>query len=444
MIPALNMYVIDARIEGNYPEGGTITDEGMTSVGWHFTKEYTAEAVPGYFIRKLTVDGEEIPVDNVYTITYTFEAVEADHEIVVEFDKIPVPHKTPEEQECYEGEDVTFTIEEDFSNLDTRVCQEVRLEDTLDSRLDPDCTVTIYDGNGVDRTDWFDVEVADHTVLIVPYELENLWQPFTFEIVTKVLERGDGQITNTAQVYFNDYEVISNPVTITVPETYVIRTSVEHGTITDDITGIHAGESRTVEYAPAEGYILSSITIDGEPADITQIPQEKMFADIDRDHEIHVVYVKEIRTLRISKKIHKSELIPEHGEPTFPFRIEGTTWDGKDVSYCGIIVFTQEEIDASDVEDMAKTITFSVPCGTYTVSEVNVLRFEFETLSVVNGTVQGESAIVNLMDEMEASCVFTNQYKRYDEFSHNSSVVNHVGETPGAQGRLDHSEEGGA
>lgn len=72
--------------------------------------------------------------------------------------------------------------------------------------------------------------------------------------------------------------------------TYNIKTSVEHGTITDDISDIAYNSDRTVSYSPEENYVLDSITVDGTPIEISEAPEAYDFKNITQDHEIAVVY----------------------------------------------------------------------------------------------------------------------------------------------------------
>ncbi len=71
---------------------------------------------------------------------------------------------------------------------------------------------------------------------------------------------------------------------------YNILTSVEHGSITDSMSGIIYNTDRRVSYNPEENYVLDSVTVDGTPVDINDAPGYYDFNNITQDHEIHVVY----------------------------------------------------------------------------------------------------------------------------------------------------------
>ena len=70
---------------------------------------------------------------------------------------------------------------------------------------------------------------------------------------------------------------------------FIIETSVENGTISR-ASKQEYGSTRTIEYAPYEGYHLDSVTIDGEAKDIKEFPSEHTFANICADHVIEVVF----------------------------------------------------------------------------------------------------------------------------------------------------------
>ena len=79
------------------------------------------------------------------------------------------------------------------------------------------------------------------------------------------------------------------------------------------------------------------------------------------------------------------------------------------------------------------------------MSETDVLRYTFEELAVTNGSIKGETAVFNLMEQSEGTAEFTNRYERNDDFSHNDAVINHIGAddamTDPAQSGM--SQEGG-
>ena len=100
--------------------------------------------------------------------------------------------------------------------------------------------------------------------------------------------------------YYADIETVEQ-VTVT-PDTediyvrvvykpyYAITTSAVNGTITDNVTGIKAGENKTISYTPDEGYYLRSVVVNGESVDINTYPEEYAFTNIQKNNEIKVTF----------------------------------------------------------------------------------------------------------------------------------------------------------
>ncbi|MDU6012041.1 MAG: SHIRT domain-containing protein, partial [Slackia sp.] len=68
-----------------------------------------------------------------------------------------------------------------------------------------------------------------------------------------------------------------------------ITTSVTNGTI-DPSCDAYKGDNKTINYAPKDGYELKSVTVDGAEVDISQYPSSYTFTNLDKNHEIAVVY----------------------------------------------------------------------------------------------------------------------------------------------------------
>ena len=67
-----------------------------------------------------------------------------------------------------------------------------------------------------------------------------------------------------------------------------------------------------------------------------------------------------------------------------------------------------------------------LPCGNYTVSEINVSRYEFESASAENGSVDGQNVNLNVFEENKAKASFTNKINNCQSCSHRSIKVNHI------------------
>lgn len=70
---------------------------------------------------------------------------------------------------------------------------------------------------------------------------------------------------------------------------YQVETAVTGGTITDT-TKVILGEDVTVNYAPAEGYVLDSVIVDGTAVDLNQFPTSYQFKQVYGNHKIEVTF----------------------------------------------------------------------------------------------------------------------------------------------------------
>lgn len=96
----------------------------------------------------------------------------------------------------------------------------------------------------------------------------------------------------------------------TLHVTFNIKTKVENGSITEDVSNILYNEDQAITYFPDEDYVLDSITVDGTPIDISTAPSEYVFRNITQDHEISVVYklpYKKINTEVVNGTITPSD-----------------------------------------------------------------------------------------------------------------------------------------
>ncbi len=71
---------------------------------------------------------------------------------------------------------------------------------------------------------------------------------------------------------------------------FKITTEVVNGKITPSIDKVFIGENRTIKYAPNEGYMIKSITVDSIPQNINSFLHEYPFNNINANHHIKVIY----------------------------------------------------------------------------------------------------------------------------------------------------------
>ncbi len=96
----------------------------------------------------------------------------------------------------------------------------------------------------------------------------------------------------------------------TLQITYNIKTHVENGEITPNVSNIIYNSDQRITYSPSENYILDSISVDGTPVDIKTVQNGYDFKNITQDHEISVIYklpYKKVETKVINGTITPSD-----------------------------------------------------------------------------------------------------------------------------------------
>ena len=133
-------------------------------------------------------------------------------------------------------------------------------------------------------------------------------ESYTLVINTRVNGTAeDDYFYNSGKVYFNSMSVESNEVKAASPYR-TVEAEVVNGRIgiydadgnetvpgeddvkADDRVKFH--HDRTVSYEPDEGYLLDTVTVDGEKVDITEHPSGYTFSDVTENHKITVVYAR--------------------------------------------------------------------------------------------------------------------------------------------------------
>lgn len=139
-----------------------------------------------------------------------------------------------------------------------------------------------------------DVPVPDGESEIVPgttYSVDTTYKPGDTLKGEKDGKKGTWTFNGwdkTGDLVLNEDTLIKGTWSFT-PE-YDITTEAVNGTITETETDIPEGENRVITYQPNPGYQLKSLTVDGEPKDITEYPNSYSFTDIRSDHDVKVVY----------------------------------------------------------------------------------------------------------------------------------------------------------
>lgn len=240
---------------------------------------------------------------------------------------------------------------------------------------------------------------------------------------------GEHLITNTGNVS------VCGQVESAVAEftpLYEITTEVVNGTIDPAVTGIIPGAEKTICYGPDSGFVLESIVVDGTEVEGDMYSAGYTFSDILENHHIRVVYQRQQadRSVQLTKRIRASEIIFDHGNPAFLFRLEGTDQLGNKRLCYGAVLFTREYVEANTDADgfVSCTVTFDgLMPGVYTATEEITNRYQTDQIiSLSNCSINGEAAVFDLTETGSGSAEFVNRKYEQGGFSHSSLVENKV------------------
>lgn len=150
----------------------------------------------------------------------------------------------------------------------------------------------------------------------------------------------------------------------------------------------------------------------------------------DINDEAQSINIPILRDAEVTKRILAADFWAEHGNPTFIFEMKGTDINGDPHTYYRSVEFTDEYVKAHTDPDgyVEMTVTFNdVMAGEYVVSEVEVSRYEFDSISdLVNAQAKDDTAIYDLINNDTAASTFTNRKYEWQDYSSNDIVVNHI------------------
>lgn len=145
------------------------------------------------------------------------------------------------------------------------------------------------------------------------------------------------------------------------------------------------------------------------------------------DVENTLISLPENRELTIGKIINADEIWWPHGNPIFFAKVEGTDALGNEIVKYVPFEFTQDYVEKNQDEAnfVAKSTTIKLPAGTYTVSEVQVLRYQLINILTVNAaSFTSTTSTFDLVENDTGKCTFVNECTKYQDYSHNDIVVN--------------------
>ncbi len=133
--------------------------------------------------------------------------------------------------------------------------------------------------------------------------------------------------------------------------------------------------------------------------------------------------------ITVVKRIREEDITWAHGNPVFRFRIEGTDLKGIEHTYEDFVEFRKGNYTVENGYGMLTCVFENIPLGTYTVSELDTLRYRLEKISAdtPNVSVYGETGRISLeMTNPEAALTFYNVKTSYGRYSHTDTVRNKI------------------
>lgn len=131
--------------------------------------------------------------------------------------------------------------------------------------------------------------------------------------------------------------------------------------------------------------------------------------------------------ITITKKIKEKDITWAHGNPVFRFRITGQDQQGISHVYENYVEFEPGVYSVSGNDAVMTCYFTDIPPGRYTVSELQTLRYQFESITAdtLNVSVSGKTGVAVIDSTNKTAAVtFRNKKTRYDRYSHTNVVRN--------------------
>lgn len=171
----------------------------------------------------------------------------------------------------------------------------------------------------------------------------------------------------------------------------IIETEVVNGKITPSDDCFDYGGDKKIEYSPNEGYLLKSVTVDGKEVDPAKNPAEYIFANVQDDHKIKVVYEKPSMDKEVN--IKDSDCIDNYED--------GEVIDGFVIKENDVVTYT---VAYSNTSNAARQVVISdeIPAGAFVIEETisdkgvlndNVIAWGFTVPANTSGKVSFDCKI---------------------------------------------------
>ena len=138
-----------------------------------------------------------------------------------------------------------------------------------------------------------------------------------------------------------------------------------------------------------------------------------------------VIAIDEVdtRSIAVTKRI-PSDYNFENGQASFIFELTGQDVNGDLHTYYETVTISSDMVQQGYTE--ARTSFSGLLAGNYTLSEIDVSRFDLNSVTVENGEVIDNCCVFNMVDNITASALFSNDLFERQFNSHTSVVTNIV------------------
>lgn len=214
------------------------------------------------------------------------------------------------------------------------------------------------------------------------------------------------------------------------------RVLVNAGTEVDKVTTGKDGKAVSKELYPGKYTVTETNAPQGYALNTT--PQDVEVKYQDKDTKVtnsSVTFVNDrlYSVITVTKEIDTADIVWEHGNPTFTFRVDGKDVLGNAHTYYETVEFTTANV--GNGAKAALSAKFTVLAGTYTVSEEKTARYAFGSIhDVVNGTVSGQTAVLNVSGKKDGTetagpsgaATFYNVKATDEDLTHTAFVKNTI------------------
>lgn len=186
--------------------------------------------------------------------------------------------------------------------------------------------------------------------------------------------------------------------TTKVDSAFSVKTTVEHGAVTNSQKVLDQGTDFTVKYTPDAGYELARVVVDEREKDILEYPNEYTFHNLQENHEIIIdfteipVYPVETRaengTIDGMVKVRRDKDVTIHYEPDAHYELSKLLVDGEEVE-------TKGHQRAYTLKNVQGPVTFEAVFAEVPKYSVTTEAENGEITPTVDGIYRGEDCTVS-------------------------------------------------